>query len=212
MKKLAFTLAVILLYQIVPLLWAPRLLLHWKMLTIIAAAATLWLTQPALRPQEVEAHRKADRQTVWLILAMAGVSTIIPEIEWAYLRNNHAGTAIWNLFGLLLMAGGTGYRIWAIRTLGKHFTATVQTAATQTLVTSGPYRNLRHPSYLGAFVAVLGCAVLLQAWVGAAVATCAMLYAYYQRITVEESALSAHFGETYRDYQLKTWRMLPGVW
>jgi protein-S-isoprenylcysteine O-methyltransferase Ste14 len=208
MKKLSFTLAAILLYQIVPLLWAPRLLLHWKMLAIITAAATLWLSQPALRPREVE----ADRHTVWLILAMAGVSTIVPEVEWAYLRADQAGGTVWNLAGLALMVGGTGYRIWAIRTLGKHFSATVQTADTQTLITSGPYRNLRHPSYLGAFVAVVGCTVLLQAWVGAAVAACAMLYAYYQRITVEESALSAHFGETYRDYQIKTWRMLPGVW
>ncbi len=163
MKKITFTLAAILLYQIVPMLWTPQLLLHWKMLALIGAAAALWLSQPAIRQQETESHQNADRHTVWLILIMAGVSTIIPEIEWAYFRDDHAGDPRWNLIGLTLMAGGIGYRIWAIQTLGKHFTARVQTADTQSLVTSGPYRLLRHPSYLGAFVAIVGCAVLLQA-------------------------------------------------
>lgn len=212
MKKITFTLVAILLYQIIPMLWAPPLLLHWKMLALIGAAATLWLSQPAIRQQETEPHRNADQHTVWLILAMAGLSTIIPEIEWAYFRNDHTGDPSWNLIGLFLMVGGIGYRIWAIQTLGKHFTAMVQTADTQSLITSGPYRKLRHPSYLGAFVAIVGCAVLLQAWVGVFIAASAMLVAYIQRINAEERALAAHFGSAYLDYRANTWRMFPGVW
>lgn len=212
MRKVLFALAAIVLCQIAPLIAAPNLLLHWKMITIITIAAALWLSQPTVHKYNVEAHHTADRYTVLLILAMAGISTIVPEVEWAYLKTEHSGKVLWNAIGLALMVGGTGYRIWAIYTLGKYFTATVQADEAQVLITSGPYRHLRHPSYLGAYVAIVGCAVMLNAWIGFLVASTAMLYAYSQRIRAEEEALSTHFGETYLDYQMRTWRMLPGVW
>ncbi len=212
MTKVFFTLAAIVLYQIIPLLGAPLLLFHWKILAIITIAAALWLSQPTVRKHDVAAHHKTDRYTVLLILAMAGVSTIVPEVEWAYLRTDHSGNILWNTVGLGLMVGGTAYRIWAIHTLGKYFTTTVHADNAQVLITNGPYSHLRHPSYLGAIVAIVGCAVLLQAWIGVLVATAAMSYAYFQRIRAEEEALSTHFGEAYRSYQKRTWRMLPGVW
>lgn len=212
MNKIIFTLSAIFLYQIVPLLGTPDLILHWKMFAIMATAATLWLSQPTLRRHDVDAHRSSDRNTVLLILAMAGISTIVPEIEWAYWRDEHTGSSVWNIAGLTMMAGAAAYRIRAIYTLGKHFSSTVQTGETQELITSGPYRYLRHPSYLGAFVAIVGCAVLLQAWVGVLVAIVAMIYAYIQRINAEEKALESHFGTAYRDFQARTWRMFPGIW
>ncbi len=212
MNKILFTLAAIFLYQIAPLLGAPHLILHWKMLAIMATAAAIWLSQPALRGHDVDAHRSSDRNTVLIILAMAGVSTIAPEVEWAYFRNEHTGSTLWSIIGLVMMVCAVAYRIWAIHTLGKHFSSTVQTGEAQELIMSGPYRYLRHPSYLGAFVAIIGCAVLLQAWMGVLVAVAAMLYAYIQRINAEEIALEAHFGAAYRDYQMRTWRMFPGIW
>lgn len=212
MKKLLFAAVAILFYQILPLLGAPALILHWKMLAIILTAATLWLSQPALRSNDAEAHRKADRRTVYLILVMAGLSTVVPELEWAYWRHDQAGRAVWNVAGLALMGGGTAFRLWAIRSLGRYFTATVQTNEAQTLITSGPYRRLRHPSYLGAYAAIVGCAVLLQGWAGLLVAAAAMGYAYARRIAAEERALSAHFGEAYQRYRSQTWRLVPGIW
>jgi len=212
MKKLTFTIVAILICQILPLLAAPHLLLHWKMLAITAAAAAIWLSQPAIQSPKTTDNNSRDRNTMWLILAMAGVATIVPEIEWAYGRTDHSGTIEWNIAGLAMMAGGIVFRIWAIRTLGRFFTAAVQTSEAQVLLESGPYALLRHPSYLGAYVAIVGCAVLLQAWWGASIAITGVFYAYYQRISAEEIALEAHFGEAYQAYQARTWRMFPGLW
>ncbi len=186
MNKFIFTLVALLCYQILPLLAAPHLLVHWKMLAIIAAAATLWLSQPAVQSNEAATHQKSDRHTIWLILAMAGVATIAPEIEWAYGRTEHRGSWVWNALGLGMMTGGIVFRVWAIQTLGRFFTATVQTTDEQVLLQSGPYAWLRHPSYLGAYIAILGCAVLLQAWMGSIVSLLAMSHAYYRRIRTEE--------------------------
>lgn len=212
MKKITFTGVAILLYQVLPLLGAPALLLHWKMLVIMATAAALWLSQPAIRTDEAETNRATDQNTLWIILAMAGVATVIPELEWAYFKPEKTGAAIWNGIGLTLMGGGTIFRIWAIQTLGRFFTSTVQTTGEQRLITTGPYALVRHPSYLGAFAAILGIPVMLQTWGGLAVAAAAMLYAYYRRIAVEETALLAQFGDSYILYRKKVKRMLPGVW
>lgn len=81
MKKLLFTCIAILLYQVIPLLGTPTLLLHWKMLFVMATAVVLWLSQPAIRAKEASTHQSTDRNTIWIILVMAGVTTIIPELE-----------------------------------------------------------------------------------------------------------------------------------
>lgn len=212
MKKLLFTCAAILLYQGVPMLGQPSLLLHWKMLIVITTAAVLWLSQPAIRTEEANANKSKDHSTIWLILGMAGVSTIIPELEWAYFRQNTYGVFLWNVTGIALIVSGLLFRLWAIRTLGRFFTGTVQTSSEHQLVTTGPYTLVRHPSYLGAFVAILGISVLFQAWLGLLVATIAMSYAYYHRIKVEEAALLDQFGEHYAQYVMNRKRMLPGIW
>jgi protein-S-isoprenylcysteine O-methyltransferase Ste14 len=51
--------------------------------------------------------------------------------------------------GIGLMWCGIGLRLWSFRTLGRYFTFTVMTSPDQRVVTNGPYRFLRHPSYLG---------------------------------------------------------------
>lgn len=212
MKKVIFTLTVVFLFQVAPLVGSPNLLTHWKIILIIFTASIVWLSQPALRSEEVKANQKTDNLTTWLILAMVALSTILPELEWAYFKTSKDGTPAGNIAGLLFISGGITIRLWAIRTLGRHFTATVQTSSEQPLVTHGPYALIRHPSYLGAYLAIVGSALLLQSWISLAVAALAMFFAYYHRINTEERTLAAHFGAGYVDYQARTRRLLPGIW
>ena len=58
------------------------------------------------------------------------------------------------------MAAGTALRYWAIRTLGRLFTYQLAVHNDHKLVTSGPYAAVRHPSYTGAQVAIVGTALL----------------------------------------------------
>ena len=55
--------------------------------------------------------------------------------------------------GIVVMWAGIGLRLWAFRTLGRYFTFRVMTSHDQPVVTNGPYRLLRHPSYAGALLA-----------------------------------------------------------
>ena len=70
--------------------------------------------------------------------------------------------------GLAIAWAGIGLRWWSFRTLGRYFTFTVQTSADQPVVTSGPYRFVRHPSYTGIMLALAGVATTYGNWLSVA--------------------------------------------
>jgi protein-S-isoprenylcysteine O-methyltransferase Ste14 len=98
-----------------------------------------------------------------------------------------------------------------MRVLGRYFTFNVAVHAGQTVVEAGPYRYIRHPSYTGALITVVGLGLVLGNWAGmiALVACVGTGYAY--RIWVEESALVLALGEPYRAYMGRTRRLVPFV-
>jgi protein-S-isoprenylcysteine O-methyltransferase Ste14 len=110
--------------------------------------------------------------------------------------------------GLVLMVAGMALRWYSIRSLGASFTMDVATRPGQEVVQSGPYRWVRHPSYTGGLVTLLGvllCCVNVVS-LGALIVAVAG-YAY--RIRVEEHALAANLGPAYSDYMRRTKRLIP---
>jgi protein-S-isoprenylcysteine O-methyltransferase Ste14 len=212
MNKLLFTIAAILLLNIAPLAGKPELILHYKSILLIIAAACLWLSQPAFSTQEAKRDKNSDRLSIIVILLMSSLSVVASVVEWAY-RNNAVESSIsMTIAGALLLVLGIAVRVWAIRTLGKHFTATVTLTDDHQLVRTGPYRFVRHPSYLGAFMAIMGCPIFLNAWWATGIAIAAMTIAYYLRIGVEEKMLSSYFGDKYLEYSKQTKRIIPFIW
>ena len=199
-----------LLYFVLPLAGHPALLLHWKVLSILTASLIIWFSQPAITVEDAEANRKNDRNTVLFIIGLSGIAIVAPLIEWAYFNPSESRMA--TIVGVVLIVGGTAFRYWSIQTLGQFFTATVQVQGEQRIITSGPYAIVRHPSYLGSFLAVFGFGILLGAFVGAFIAALSMGIAYYMRINAEERTLVEAFGDIYRTYQLRTKRLVPGLW
>jgi protein-S-isoprenylcysteine O-methyltransferase len=78
----------------------------------------------------------------------------------------------------------------------------------QRLVRTGPYRLIRHPSYTGAFVALIASAILLHAWVTAVLGAIALYAAFRRRIRHEERLLAAAL-PGYRRYVSRTGALLP---
>jgi protein-S-isoprenylcysteine O-methyltransferase Ste14 len=110
--------------------------------------------------------------------------------------------------GLVLMAGGMALRFYAIRVLGTFFTYTVATRTDQTVVEVGPYRWVRHPSYSGSLLTVLGvmvCCANLASLMGLIIP----LVGYAYRMRVEEQALMRDLGDPYRAYMRRTRRLIP---
>lgn len=212
MKKLPSTVIFLLVFYVLPLLAEPQLLLTWPVLVLAFFCTVLFLTQPALSMQESKEHNGTDGWTIWLILGVSGAGQIISLMDWAYKQGAPLALDAWAISGLTCLALGTAFRLWAIRTLDKAFAAVVQIKAGQQLVTSGPYRWLRHPSYTGAWVAMIGAALLMHSYLGIVIMGPGMLLVYKRRITVEERALENGFGQAYRNMKQSTQRLVPGVW
>jgi protein-S-isoprenylcysteine O-methyltransferase Ste14 len=212
MRKLLLACISNTLMIVLPLLAIPSLMWHYKILLLIAGSVCMWLTQPAFTIDETHEQKKRDKFSVILILSMSFISVVVPVIHWAYFMPTQSHVGWMSITGLVLMITGITFRAWAVRTLGEFFTPTVQIQEEHRLVTEGPYSIVRHPSYTGAFLSIIGGAVLLESWIGFAIACAAMTIAYYVRIRIEESELSAHFGTTYLQYQHTTKKIIPFVW
>ena len=113
--------------------------------------------------------------------------------------------------GIGLMWVGVAFRYYCMRVLGRFFTFDVAVHGGQTVVEEGPYRYIRHPSYAGALITVIGFGLTLGNWVGlVALVTCVAI-GYMYRIRVEEKALMQALGEPYREYMGRTRRLVPFV-
>ena len=79
------------------------------------------------------------------------------------------------------------------------------------LITTGPYRWLRHPGYLSNLLSLTGIGLALSSLIGLALAALVVPLLLH-RIAHEEAMLRDAFGDAYRAYQRRSWRLLPFVW
>lgn len=157
--------------------------------------------------------RARDRGSFYFLVAMIWLE--IGLDFWCVFRFQQAAipwmrTAIFFL-GIALMWAGIAFRYYAMRVLGRYFTFQVDVHSGQTVIKAGPYRYVRHPSYTGALITVIGFGMTLGNWAGllALIACVGIGYAY--RIHVEEAALVAALGEPYKEYMGRTRRLVPFV-
>lgn len=114
--------------------------------------------------------------------------------------------------GLCVLAAGVALRVWAIVTLGRLFKFVVVIQDDHRVVQSGPYRVLRHPSYTGGLVGLLGAGIALGSALSVAAFALIPLLAIIVRIRVEEAALASALGPDYIAYASRTSRLVPGLW
>jgi protein-S-isoprenylcysteine O-methyltransferase Ste14 len=112
----------------------------------------------------------------------------------------------WLGLGLGLL-GGT-LILWTFHNLGRNLTDTVVTRKQHTLVTTGPYRWIRHPFYTSALLAILANSLAAANWFFFA-AGALMFLLLVIRSRKEEENLIARFGDEYRNYRKRTGRFVP---
>jgi protein-S-isoprenylcysteine O-methyltransferase Ste14 len=211
-KKIQLAISSVLITQIIPLLGKPELILHYKNVIVMLANMSLWLFQPAVSAKETTDNKSRDGYSVILILIMSVLSTIIPVVDWAYFSNPYESNLTLTIVGFVILWFGVALRNYSIRILGKHFTPTIQLQQDHDLITTGPYSVIRHPSYLGALMAIVGIAIFFNSLIGTLAACIAMMIAYIVRITAEEKALKSLFGSKYQEYQKRTKKLIPFLW
>jgi len=115
----------------------------------------------------------------------------------------------WAGVGIALL--GFALLQWAQNTLGKSWSDTPRMMKDQALITSGPYRFIRHPIYT-AFLLIMGSTLLISAnWLIGLTWTGMTILEIASRIGFEELLMLEYFGDQYRDYMKTTGRLLPRV-
>lgn len=114
--------------------------------------------------------------------------------------------------GVAVFTAGETLRIWARATLGRYFTYAVETSADQPVIENGPYRFVRHPSYTGILLILVGFGFVWGNWVGIAVVAALTMIGLAYRIKVEEVALLEDLGADYAAYASRHKRLVPLVW
>ena len=138
------------------------------------------------------------------IVAALGAQSVAPELPMrAPLR----------MAGVVVIWLGLALRVWAIAALGGGFRTTVEVEPGQAVVSSGPYRWIRHPSYTGLLLIVAGFgAAVCGNWLSLAACVVLPLPAIVWRIRVEEAELNRVLGQAYRTFQSGRARLIPGLW
>jgi protein-S-isoprenylcysteine O-methyltransferase Ste14 len=177
-----------------------------RALTIGVFMEWLLLESPVAMRVSTDDERGEDRGTLLLNAVSRGLAVAAAlALPLVWPRWNAYQTA-----GLVLFVAGFGFRLAAIRQLGRFYSHTVRRAEGHESIDQGPYRVVRHPAYLGVIVAHLGFAlVFLNPWSVMAVAIL-IVPAFVWRIHVEEPMLMQIPG--YADYARSHARLLPGLW
>lgn len=160
-----------------------------------------------------------DRGTRALNFAMIVVAVAAADVLSAVIGKHSpllipgAGAHGWPIItGLVVIWLGLVLRVWSVVVLGRSFRTTVEVDAGQPVVSHGPYRWVRHPSYTGLLLIAAGFGLAFSNWPGLVLCLVLPEAATLRRIRVEESELARVLGDPYREYAGRTKRLIPGVW
>jgi len=156
---------------------------------------------------------REDRSNRWVIAAFALLGLLdgfLPAYTDRLDFWTIDGDAI-RWVGVLLFAVGGALRVWPVFLLGNRFSGLVAIQPGHTLLTTGIYSIIRHPSYLGLLMNSLGWGLAFRSGVGALI-TALLLPPLLARIRAEETLLRSQFGEAYDAYRARTSRLIPGLY
>jgi protein-S-isoprenylcysteine O-methyltransferase Ste14 len=180
-------------------------LLIWRVMEVSVDIRTFKRLRTGIQRQDKGSH------LVLLCLVLFGVLLgVLLAFEVQVFAITSASVFLFWL-GMLLICAGIALRLYAIIVLGAFFTTTVAIAPEQTVIETGPYRLIRHPSYTGFLIILLGFGLTLTNWLSLLVIMGCALIGLIYRIQVEEHALKAQLGQRYQEYMRRTKRLIPFV-
>jgi protein-S-isoprenylcysteine O-methyltransferase Ste14 len=190
---------------------------HWQILLWTSIKAW-WLSELWIFVRDLRRAKgaRSDRFSLLIILLAIVISTgVFPSFRslfpFANLPDGNSGAVRFSA-GIVLMWIGFVYRQWSVATLGPLFRTTVFVQDDHRLITHGVYSWIRHPSYAGLLLTVLGNSLTFGNWLSLVAGIGVMLLALAWRMHVEEQAMRNRFGGEYDNYVERSWAIIPFVW
>jgi len=112
--------------------------------------------------------------------------------------------------GLIMLAVGIAFAVWARHDLGRNWIGTVTVKQDHELIRSGPYRLVRHPIYTGLLLAILGTAVAFGEWRGL-LAFGLLTGSLLLKLRIEERFMGESFPDEYARYRAEVPALIPFI-
>lgn len=129
-----------------------------------------------------------------------------------YFVRGHRLDWLWFTVGVTCGIASFLIRRRAIAALGRFWSLHVEIRDEHRFVQEGPFRWMRHPTYFSMLLELLAVTLILKATICLALVPLLYLPALAYRLSLEEPALIAKFGEAYREYMRTTPAFLPYRW
>ncbi len=185
-------------------------------LNIFAITYFIWISSEVILNRVARSGKKdkksADKHSellIWLaIIVCIFLSSFISVRYSSVILDSN----LIRYIGLVVIYLGIIVRFIAIRQLGKYFTVDVTIREDHQLMQSGLYKYIRHPSYLGDCLSLIGLGFTMNNWYGLLTAFLPVFLTFVYRMNVEEKVLIGKFGKQYEDYKLTTRRLFPFIY
>jgi methyltransferase len=187
--------------------------------TAAGAFLVLLLVVALLRLLELRISKRHRRE----LIARGAAEVNEPEFRWMVLLHTAVLTGaalevvlLHRLFipvlaasMFLIFLAASAVRWWVIRTLGEHWNVQVMDSTRLGVITTGPFRYVRHPNYAAVFAEMLALPLIHTAWITALAGSLAHVAVLAQRLNTEERVLFSN--PDYRAAMTKKPRFLPGL-
>lgn len=136
---------------------------------------------------------------IWAICFFGPLAAALVRLETSDLAAVYARFTA----AIVMIAVGIFIRLWALRHLGGFYAEFIVIRRGHKLVTTGPYRWLRHPLHIGLLLQIGGFALIGHYWWVYLLAVLAFVSSIPRELS-EEKVLRDHFGDEYRAYHRRT--------
>ena len=137
---------------------------------------------------------------VLLIVSLFQVGTLEYKIEYQLIR----------IIGLAFYLIFSWVQIWAFKTLGDNYSQDIAIKKEHHLVTSGPFKIVRHPQYLSQILLDLGATAATLSFILVPFAIIQIPF-LFMRASLEDKLMEKHFGENFKNYKSKSGQIIPFI-
>ena len=150
-----------------------------------------------------------DKGSLWLLY---GLITLGYALSFSIGATKIGRVYHWNTFfaiGMALVVIGFIIRMYSILTLNQYFTYSVAKVENHKIISTGLYKFIRHPGYLGQLIIFMGISISISNGLSVLLMMIPVTLGYLYRIKVEEKFMTDHLGVDYKHYQDRTKRIIP---
>lgn len=175
----------------------------------------LWIAEFVIFPSHLKKQSKQEKKSFFFILQFILVIIVLNFVlGWLQIGTlkNQVTQNILNYIGITLYIIGLSLRYVSIIHLGRFFTRNVAVSDTHELISSGPYKILRHPLYLGLFLLSTSVPLFFSNIILTPLAYLLMGYVLNHRMTLEEHILEATLGQSYKNWKQSRYKFIPFIY